>query len=55
MRSPLFTFPLVVGQGTRLFRDTGRDTALELVESHATPGGVTIHIYRTAARPRYAI
>ena len=28
----LFTFPVVVGQGTRLFPDTGPDTALELVE-----------------------
>src|SRR5436853_4184281 len=27
----LFTFPVVVGQGTRLFPDTGRDRALELV------------------------
>jgi dihydrofolate reductase len=42
----LFTFPVVVGQGTRLFPDTGRDRALELVESRATPGGVTIQVYR---------
>ena len=33
----LFTCPVVVGQGTRLFPDTGRDRALELVESRATP------------------
>jgi dihydrofolate reductase len=44
----LFTFPVVVGQGTRLFPDTGRDTALELVESQATPSGVTIQVYRIA-------
>ena len=50
----LFTFPVVVGQGTRLFPDTGRDRALELVESRATPSGVTIQVYRTAGRPRYA-
>jgi len=42
----LFTFPVVVGQGTRLFPDTGRDRALELVESRATPSGVTIQVYR---------
>jgi hypothetical protein len=30
---------VVVGQGTRLFPDTGPDTALELVESRATPAG----------------
>ncbi len=47
----LFTFPVVVGQGTRLFPDTGRDRALELVDSRATPSGVTIQVYRPAGRP----
>src|SRR5438034_4197552 len=28
----LLTYPVVVGQGTRLFPDTGSDTALELVD-----------------------
>lgn len=50
----LLTYPVVVGQGTRLFPDTGPATALELVESRATPGGVTIQVYRPAGRPRYA-
>jgi dihydrofolate reductase len=50
----LFTFPVVVGQGTRLFPDIGRDRALELVESRATPSGVTIQIYRPTGRPQYA-
>ena len=50
----LFIFPVVVGQGTRLFPDTGRNSALELVESQATPGGVTIQVYRPAGRPRYS-
>ena len=49
----LLTFPVVVGQGRRLFPDSGRDTALELLESRATSGGVTIQVYRTAGRPRY--
>ena len=49
----LFTFPVVVGQGTRLFPDTGPDIALELVESRATPSGVTIQVYRPAGRPQY--
>jgi len=49
----LFTFPVVVGKGTRLFPDDGRDMALDLVESRATPGGVTIHVYRMAGRPQY--
>ena len=50
----LFIFPVVVGQGTRLFPGTGRDMALELVRSRATPSGMTIHVYRSAGRPRYA-
>ena len=33
----LFTFPVVVGQGTRLFPETGVERALELVGSQATP------------------
>ena len=50
----LFTFPVVVGQGMRLFPDTGKDVALELVGSQAvTPSGVTIQAYRLAGRPRY--
>ena len=49
----LFTFPVVVGQGTRLFPDTGQDGALELVGSRATPSGVTIQVYRPSGRPRY--
>ncbi len=48
----LFTFPVVVGQGTRLFPETGRLRTLELVGSQATPSGVTIHIYRPTGRPR---
>ena len=50
----LLTYPAVVGQGTRLFPDTGKDMALELVGSQAaTPSGVTIQIYHPAGRPRY--
>jgi dihydrofolate reductase len=51
----LLTFPVVVGQGTRLFPDTGQDIALELVESRATPSGVTIQIYRPTGRPQYGM
>ncbi len=50
----LFIFPVVVGQGTRLFADTGPDLALDLVTSRATSGGVTIQTYRLAGRPQYA-
>ena len=50
----LLTYPVVVGQGTRLFPAAGPDTALDLVDSRATPGGVTIQVYRPAGRPQYA-
>jgi dihydrofolate reductase len=50
----LLTYPVLVGQGTRLFSVTGRDAALELLESRATPSGVTIQVYRPAGRPQYA-
>jgi dihydrofolate reductase len=50
----LFTYPVVIGQGTRLFPNTGPDTALELVESQATPGGVIVQVYRPSGRPEYA-
>jgi dihydrofolate reductase len=50
----LLTYPVVVGQGTRLFPGTGPDTALDLAGSRATPGGVTIQVYRPTGRPQYA-
>jgi dihydrofolate reductase len=49
----LLIVPVVVGQGTRLFPDTGPDTALELVDSRATPKGVTIQVYQPTGRPQY--
>ena len=50
----LLTVPVVVGQGTRLFPDTGPDTALDLVDSRVTRKGVTIQVYRPTGRPQYA-
>ncbi len=50
----LFTYPVVVGQGTRLFPDSGPDSALDLVDSRATSSGVTIQVYRPSGRPQYA-
>ena len=50
----LLVCPVVLGQGTRLFPDTGPDVALELVESRSTPKGVTIQVYRPTGRPQYA-
>jgi dihydrofolate reductase len=50
----LLVCPLVLGQGTRLFPDSGPDTALDLVDSRSTPKGVTIQVYRPTGRPQYA-
>ena len=50
----LLVCPVVVGQGTRLFPDTGPHLALELVDSESSPKGVTIQVYRPTGRPQYA-
>ena len=50
----LIIYPIVLGQGTRLFPDSGPDTALELVSSRTTSRGITIQTYRPAGRPQYA-
>jgi dihydrofolate reductase len=50
----LLTYPVVIGQGTRLFPATGPDAALDLVDSRVTPSGVTIQVYRPTGRPQYA-
>jgi dihydrofolate reductase len=50
----LLIVPVVVGQGMRLFPDTGPDIALDLVDSRAFPKGVTIQVYRPTGRPQYA-
>ena len=50
----LLTYPVVIGQGTRLFPDTGPDRALDLVDSRASTNGVTIQVYRPTGRPQYA-
>ena len=50
----LLIVPVVVGQGMRLFPDTGPDIALDLVGSRAFPKGVTIQVYRPTGRPQYA-
>src|SRR5262245_36765355 len=50
----LLIVPVVLGQGTRLFPDTGPDIALDLVESRADSKGITSQVYRPAGRARYA-
>ncbi|MFI2336562.1 dihydrofolate reductase family protein [Nocardia rhamnosiphila] len=50
----LLTYPVIVGQGARLFPDTGPDAALDLVDSRTFPNGITSRVYRPAGSPRYA-
>ena len=50
----LITYPVIIGQGTRLFPDSGPDIALDLVNSRSTSRGITIQTYRRAGRPEYA-
>ena len=50
----LVIVPVVVGQGMRLFPDTGPDIALDLVDSRADSKGVTIQVYRHSGRPQNA-
>jgi dihydrofolate reductase len=44
----VWTFPLVLGSGKRLFGDGAIPAALELVDSEASKTGVTINVYRRA-------
>jgi dihydrofolate reductase len=50
----LLTYPVVIGQGMRLFPATGPDLALDLVDSRACPNGITIQVYRPTGHPQYA-
>jgi dihydrofolate reductase len=50
----LLVCPVVVGQGIRLFPDSGPDLALDLVDSRAFPRGITLQVYRPNGRPEYA-
>src|SRR5512145_1797640 len=50
----LIVIPVILGQGARLFPETGPDLALDLIESRVDSKGVTIQVYRPAGRPRYA-
>jgi dihydrofolate reductase len=50
----LLVCPVIVGQGMRLFPDSGPDAALDLVGSRAFPKGITLQVYRPAGRPQYA-
>ena len=46
----LTVFPVVVGDGLRLFPESGPTHDMELVSSRSTPSGVTLLTYRPAGR-----
>jgi dihydrofolate reductase len=50
----LIVIPVILGQGARLFPETGPDLALDLIESRVDAKGVTLQVYRPAGRPQYA-
>ena len=47
-------YPVVVGEGTRLFPEHGQSHELTLVESLTTPSGMTLQTYRPAGRATFA-
>jgi dihydrofolate reductase len=52
-RLNLLVFPVIVGDGRRLFPESGIATGLALDNSRTTPSGVTISVYRPSGRPEF--
>lgn len=49
----LLVVHVVVGQGKRLFPDTGPDLALDLIDSRVDSKGVMTQVFRPRGRPNY--
>jgi dihydrofolate reductase len=49
----LVVYPVVVGDGLRLFPERGRTHTMDLVESRSTPSGIAIQTYRPAGRAAF--
>lgn len=49
----LWIYPVVVGDGLRLFPERGQTHDLTLVESRTTPSGVTVQAYRPNGRAKF--
>lgn len=49
----LLVFPVVVGEGRRLFPDRGVATGLTLADSRTTGSGVAIQVYRPTGRAEF--
>ena len=49
----LLTYPVVLGEGKRLFADGAMPVALDVVDRKTTSTGVSIDVYRPAGEPTY--
>jgi dihydrofolate reductase len=49
----LIIYPVILGDGLRLFPEHGQTHRLELVESRTTPAGVMVQTYRPAGRASF--
>ena len=49
----LWIYPVVLGNGTRLFRKGATPAALKLADTKTTSTGVVIHVYEPAGTPTY--
>lgn len=50
----LIQFPVIVGEGQRLFPEHGTDFALDLIDSRTFSTGIVALSYRVGGRPKYA-
>jgi len=49
----LLTYPVVLGEGRRLFADGAKPAAMRLVDSKTTSTGVLVSVYEPAGEPTY--
>jgi dihydrofolate reductase len=49
----LWIYPVVLGNGMRLFREEATPAALKLIDTRTTSTGVIIHVYEPAGKPTY--
>jgi dihydrofolate reductase len=49
----LWTYPVVLGSGMRLFEPGRTATAMRLIESRTTGSGCVVSVYRPAGKPTY--
>jgi dihydrofolate reductase len=49
----LWLYPVVLGNGRRLFKNGSAPAALKLVDTKTTSTGVVVHVYQPAGKPSY--